>query len=135
MKNEKNRSSFIVHRSSNSDPRELTREERAAIRKLVTSLCVNYDYEFGCLPLDGPCFMIGKWWTGAFCRYFREAVLPNDPALEAALTGGAADMRPCAVCGQPFPRNGRRAYCSAPCAGKAQRKQQREHMRKKRGIC
>ena len=31
--------------------RELTREEKAAIRKLVTRLCANYDREYGCLPL------------------------------------------------------------------------------------
>ena len=35
--------------------RELTREEKSAIRKLVFSLCANYDREYGCLPLDGPC--------------------------------------------------------------------------------
>ena len=66
--------------------RELTREEKRAIRKLVFSLCANYDREYGCLPLDGPCYMLGKCWTGAYCRYFRDAVLPNDPVLEAALT-------------------------------------------------
>ena len=65
--------------------RELTREEKRAIRKLVFSLCANYDREYGCLPLDGPCYMLGKCWTGAYCRYFRDAVLPNDPVLEAAL--------------------------------------------------
>ncbi|MBQ8622164.1 MAG: cysteine-rich VLP domain-containing protein, partial [Oscillospiraceae bacterium] len=66
--------------------RELTREEKSAIRKLVFSLCANYDREYGCLPLDGSCYMLGKCWTGAYCRYFRDAVLPNDPVLEAALT-------------------------------------------------
>ena len=33
--------------------RELTRSERAAIRRLVTELCANYDsQEKLCLPLD-----------------------------------------------------------------------------------
>ena len=40
--------------------RELTREEKRAIRKLVFSLCANYDREYGCLPLDGPCYMLGN---------------------------------------------------------------------------
>lgn len=111
-------------------PRELTREERAAIRKLVVSMCANYDRDYGCLPLDCECYMLGKWWKGGYCKYFRNAVLPLDPALEAALTGGAVDMRPCAVCGQPFPMNGKRAYCSDACAGKARNKRQREYMRK-----
>ena len=53
-------------------PREMTREERAAIKKLVVSLCANYDRDYGCLPLDyGRCYMLDKWWTGAYCKYFR----------------------------------------------------------------
>lgn len=76
--------------------RELTREERAAIRRLVVSLCANYDREYGCLPLDCECYMLGKCWTGALCRYFWEAVLPTDPALQAALCaeGPAPFSRP-----------------------------------------
>ena len=66
--------------------RELTRQEKAAIRSLVKRWCANYDKDIGCLPLDCECYMLGKCWTGAYCRYFRDAVLPNDPVLEAALT-------------------------------------------------
>lgn len=69
------------------DSRELTRREKTAIRALVTKWCANYDRELGCLPLECECFMLGKCWTGAYCRYFREAVLPLDPALEADLSG------------------------------------------------
>ena len=54
--------------------RELTREEKAAIRSLVVKWCANYDREYGCLPLDCECYMLGKCWTGAYCRYFREAL-------------------------------------------------------------
>ncbi len=117
------------------EPRELTRHERAAIRKLVTSLCANYDREYGCLPLECDCYMLGKYWTGAYCRYFREAVLPNDPALETALArqGPAPAMRPCAYCGRPVPKDKRRRYCSPSCSRAAHRQQQRAHMRKKRG--
>jgi len=68
------------------------------------------------------------------CKYFRNAVLPTDPAMEAMLTGDAPiDIRPCSVCGAEFPAHRKQAYCSDSCANKAQRKQQREHMRKKRG--
>ena len=45
--------------------RELTREEKRAIRALVTKWCANYDRECGCLPLDCECYMLGKCWTGA----------------------------------------------------------------------
>mgnify|MGYP002640645219 CR=1 FL=1 len=114
--------------------RELTREEKAAIRRLVTSLCANYDREYGCLPLDCECYMLGKCYTGALCRYFREAVLPLDPVLEAALCSGGSrpDFKPCPVCGGPVPLDGRQAYCSSRCAQTARRRQKREHMRRKR---
>ena len=75
-------------------PRELTRSERAAIRRLVTGLCANYDErEKLCLPLDCPCYMLHKWWTGGLCRYFERSVLPVEPALEAALTGNDTSQR------------------------------------------
>ena len=32
--------------------RELTGREKQRIKKLVTSLCANYDKEYGCPPLD-----------------------------------------------------------------------------------
>lgn len=116
------------------ESRELTREERAAIRALVMRWCANYDREYGCLPLDCECYMLGKCWTGAYCRYFRESVLPLDPALEAALlTQGPVSSRPCPVCGRPVPRNGRQRYCSPACRKAALREQKRAHMRKKRG--
>lgn len=104
--------------------RELTREEKAAIRKLVTRLCANYDREYGCLPLGGPCYMMDKCWTGAYCRYFREAVLPNNPVLEAALTsnGPAPDTKACPVCGGAVLPDGRTRYCSAACAHAARLK-------------
>ena len=35
--------------------RELTRQEKAAIRSLVKRWCANYDKDAGCLPLDCPC--------------------------------------------------------------------------------
>jgi len=117
--------------------RELTRAERAAIKKLVKDLCANYDHENGCLLLDDSCYMFyGVAYTNTgMCKYFRKAVLPADPALEAVLTGeNAVEMRTCDICGGDFPADGKKAYCSDYCAGKAHRKQQRDHIRKKRGT-
>ena len=115
--------------------RELTREEKGKIRALVTKWCANYDREYGCLPLDCECYMLGKCWTGTYCRYFRDAVLPLDSVLEAALTaeGPAPETRLCPVCGSVFLPDGRTRYCSPACAKKAHRRQQRDHMKKKRG--
>lgn len=113
--------------------RELTRQERTAIRALVVKWCANYDREWGCLPLECPCYMLGKCWTGAYCRYFREAVLPLDPALDAALTGRGLGSARCPVCGRPIPADGRRRYCSPDCGAVALQEQKRAYMRRKRG--
>lgn len=116
------------------DNRELTRHERAAIRKLITGMCANYDSEYGCLPLDyGSCYMLDKRWTGAYCKYFQNAVLPLDPKLEATLLGRAApEIDTCAICGKPFVADETRAYCSPDCQAEGNRRRSRERMRKKR---
>jgi len=87
--------------------RELTAAERAAIKSLVIKLCANYDGGYKiCLLLDDTCYMFGKCWTGGGCKYFKKAVLPQDPALMNALTGGEpimGNMRSCVLCGEEFP--------------------------------
>ena len=109
--------------------RELTTQERRSIRKLVTGRCANYDSEYGCLPLDCECPMLGIYYTnGAMCRYFREAVLPNDPELEAALQG--LPTKHCQHCGKPFPVGGRRVYCSDQCAAAVRKEQTAARVRK-----
>ena len=114
--------------------RELTRTEKAAIRRLVSKWCANYDRDCGCLPLDCECYMFGKCWTGAYCRYFEKAVLPLNPALEAALATESIspELRTCAVCGKAFYPEGRQAYCSSRCKAEGNRKKSRERMRKMR---
>ena len=113
--------------------RELTRQEKTAIRSLVKRWCANYDKDIGCLPLDCECYMLGKCWTGAYCRYFRSAVLPLDPVLERSLTvERITETRPCPVCGRAFLPDGRQRYCSPACAGAALQEQKRAYMRRKR---
>ena len=47
--------------------RELTRQEKTEIRKLVTKWCANYDKDYGCLPLDCPCYT--PMTTGKFTMF------------------------------------------------------------------
>jgi hypothetical protein len=118
------------------ESRELTRSERTDIKRLVTVQCANYDNEYGCLPLECPCYMLDKWWTGSFCKYFQNAVLPLDPTLESTLLSNKpVKMRSCKLCGELFHANHKRQYCTELCANRAQRKKQRNYMRKKRDIC
>ena len=112
---------------------ELTRQERAAIRRLVTDLCANFDnQEKLCLPLDCPCYMLHKWWTGSFCRHFQKAVLPVDPALESAITGEDTSLKQktCPVCGSAYLPTTSQAYCSDSCRAFARRKSERERKRR-----
>ena len=112
--------------------RELTRQERARVRRLVTDLCANHDNQDRlCLPLDCPCYMLHKWWTGSFCRYFQEAVLPVDPALESAITGEDTSLKQktCPVCGKAYLPTSQ-AYCSDSCRAFARRKSERERKRR-----
>ena len=106
--------------------RELSRLERAEIRKLVVESCANYDgQEKLCRPLDCSCYMLQKWWTGSLCRYFREAVLPVDPALESAITGEDTSLKQkkCPVCGRAYLPTTSQAYW---------RKSERERKRRER---
>ena len=119
--------------------RELTRDERAGIRRLATGMCANYDPEYGCLPLECSCYMLGKCWTGAYCRYFKDVVLPLDSALEAKLTdsAGIASQKICPVCGTAYIPVTNQAYCSEGCRIKgkreADRRRQQQHRRKQQG--
>lgn len=57
---------------------ELTTRELSALRKAVIGLCANYDSEYGCLPLDSDCYMLGlAYRSSPQCRYFRDSVLPQ----------------------------------------------------------
>lgn len=113
-------------------PREMTASERRKIKKLVVDLCANYDKEYGCLPLDCDCYMLGKWYTGNFCKYFCNAVLPTNPVLEAALAHHRVNTKCCRVCGSTFPVKGRKVYCSEKCKEAGQKKETAARVRKHR---
>lgn len=112
--------------------RELTRSERSAIRKPV-HCCANYDsQEKICLALDGPCYMLGKVYIGALCRYFRDAVLPMHPGVEAILIHVPANQKLCPVCGKAYIPKTSQAYCSIACKTVARRTSERERKRRER---
>ena len=113
--------------------RELTRHERADIKRLVLGECANWHETYRiCAPADKPCLMLEITHTGALCRYFKESVLSLNSRLEAALTQKPIRVKRCIVCGKDFIPTGRQAYCSEYCAGKGQRKMTAARVRKHR---
>ena len=80
-----------------NENRELTKGEKKSIRALVLNHCANHDSKLGCIVMDGKCYMLQKeYCSPSLCKYFRNVLLPNDPVLEAALTGvpGKQERKP-----------------------------------------
>ena len=114
----------------------MTREELRDIKKLAADMCANFDREYGCLLLDGKCYMFyGVAYTcSGLCKYFRKAVLPLDPKLEALFNSEniAEYIRRCAVCGVELFSTGNKAKYCKPCAHRIHRRQKNESDRKRR---
>ena len=88
----------------------LTDEQLAAVKKLVKKCC-NF-LQGTCVALDkgDGCPCVQSFSYSLICKWFRNAVLPLDPSLEAALWRG--DKKQCAYCGNYFiPRSNRALYC------------------------
>ena len=112
-------------------PQELSSREKSAIRKLVMNTCANYDHEYGCLLLDGTCYMFTIGFRHSrLCRYFREALPPTSPTLEAMFMHKPA--KPCKRCGRKFPVAGRKLYCSPACVDVARKAATAKRVRKHR---
>jgi hypothetical protein len=98
-------------------------------------MCANYDSHYKeCLPLDGTCYMFCIAYTSSpLCKYFKNAVLPLNPELEAVLEGGGKSaLKECKFCGSGFVPTGRQAYCSDACEQKGRRRDTAERTRKYR---
>jgi len=98
-------------------------------RKLIHSRCCNYD-NGSCLALDWSfCNVCPQWITYSLnCKWFRNAVLPNDPALEASILHTQPRKR-CVICGKPVLSKSHRAkYCPA-CSVQERRRRDAERKR------
>ena len=92
--------------------KRLTQEQMPGVRRLVRQCC-NYDGG-ACIALDdgAGCVCVQSLSYSPLCRWFRNAVLPLDPVLEASLLGGTTKR--CASCGEEFaPVSNRAQYCPA----------------------
>ena len=68
---------------------------------LLKRLCANYD-NGSCLALDDgePCACVQSISYSLLCKYFRKAVLPAEPLLEADILGTRFEK--CVSCGAPI---------------------------------
>ena len=95
----------------------LTPGQLRSVRGL-TKRCCNF--------LDGECLLLDS-----LCRWFRRAVLPQQPKLEQAILR-PKKLRRCEVCGTGIlARSGRTKYCPA-CAKEVHRQQKAKSARKRR---
>lgn len=109
----------------------LTPKQRQRANALIKRLCANYD-NGNCLALDDgePCACVQSISYSLLCKYFRKAVLPAEPLLEADIFGTRFEK--CVSCGAPIIKKGnRKKYCEN-CAQRAYKAQQAEYARRKR---
>ena len=67
---------------------QMTPKQRQRSNALIKRLCANYDGG-NCLLLDDgePCVCVQSISYSLLCKYFRNAVLPAEPLLEAEILG------------------------------------------------
>ena len=105
----------------------LTPGQARSVRSL-TKRCCNY-MQGDCLLQDGVCPQFIS--RSLICRWFRRAVLPEQPKLERAILS-PGQLHRCEVCGRGFlTRSGKAKYCRE-CAAKVHRRQKSESARKRR---
>lgn len=116
---------------------EMNLHEHWRVNNLIKRLCANYKDGY-CLPLDDgePCVCVQSVSFHLCCNYFKNAVLPNDPTLEAEML--TSDMVSyCKDCNNPFIPESKRnnqKYCQY-CAIRRRRKSNAESMARQRLKC
>ena len=99
-------------------------EQLKQARKLIRSCCCNYD-NGSCLVLDWSfCNVCPQWISYSLnCKWFRNAVLPNDPEFESKILG-LHPKRYCTICNAPiYAKSNRAKYCPK-CAKKERRRKE-----------
>lgn len=116
----------------NPTPR-MNDDQLKQVRTLIKKRCCNY-IDGGCILFDWSfCNTCPQWITYSLnCHWFRDAVLPNDLALQESILK-PDNKRVCVICGNPLLILGPRSKYCTTCATTQRRKQQAEWAKKKRG--
>ena len=120
-----------LERRPNGSLYRMTPAQRKQAASLIRRECCNCE-DGNCLALDDgePCACVHSISYSLLCKYFRKAVLPAEPLLEADILGTRFEK--CVSCGAPIIKKGnRKKYCEK-CAQRAYKAQQAEYARRKR---
>lgn len=112
-------------------PRMNAQQRRRAV-KLIKHLCANY-MDGNCLLLDDgePCVCVQSISYSLCCNYFKVAVLPTEPMLEAEILD-PKHISYCKDCKRQFVKKRYNQLFCENCAKLRYKKQQAEYARKKR---
>ena len=105
----------------------LTPGQLRSVRGL-TKRCCNFSGG-DCLLLDGACLQYIS--RSLLCRWFRRAVLPQQPKLEQSILS-PKKLHRCEVCGMGILARSGRAKCCPACAKEVHRQQKAKSARKRR---
>ncbi len=111
---------------------QMTGRQKYRASALIKRLCANYDGG-NCLLLDDgePCVCVQSISYSLLCKYFRNAVLPAEPKLEAEiLMSGAKTV--CERCGVPIEKHSNRQKYCPECARIMYLKNKAKNQRNKR---
>lgn len=113
--------------------RELTDNEKKRIRQSVIRKCSCYDWKYGCLALDGDCYMMKIGYTNSsLCNHYERAILPTEPEFYEFLSVKRGNMKKCKNCGRQFAADGNKRYCSNICSAIARKKATAKRVKKLR---
>ena len=108
-------------------------KHRARVQQLIKRRCSNFD-KGHCLLLDDgwmPCVCPQFSARVLNCRFFRSAVLPDDPELYGSLMR-LVPKRHCSICGKPLYHAANAAKYCPDCSRKERRRREAERMRNRR---
>lgn len=110
--------------------KRMTKKQLRRSKSLIKKLCCNCDNGY-CIALDCKCPQMHSY--SVLCRWFRDAVLPQNNDLNLQLIN-SYDAKHCVICGARFiPTCNRALYCDN-CRKLVRRRKDAERKRNKRHM-
>ena len=117
-----------IERDKNESLPRMTPGQKNKASAMIKKLCYNYA-NGECITLNCACVQINS--CSVICKWFRQAILPQDKTLLAEIIKPLNRKR-CTICGKAFIAKSNRAkYCSV-CSVNERRKKKSRNERKYR---